>query len=62
MLDRIKIIIVSIILLGSSFGSYINIPDVVTKVATCSASWLKTQSGIRGVGMGGAHVAVGDGI
>lgn len=62
MLSRIKIIVLSIALLEIAFASFNNIPDVVTKVATCSANWLKIESGIRGIGMGGAHVAAGDGI
>ena len=41
---------------------FINIPDVVTKVATASGNWLKLETGTRAIGMGGAVVAFGDGI
>ena len=37
-------------------------PDVVTKVATCAANWLKLETGTRAIGMGGAYTAVADGI
>ena len=36
--------------------------DVVTKVATCAANWLKLETGTRAIGMGGAYVAMGAGI
>ena len=39
-----------------------SIPDVVTKVATCAANWLKLETGTRAIGMGGANVAAGRGI
>ena len=52
--------------LGASFvfaqDEPINIPDVVTKVATASGNWLKLETGTRAIGMGGAAVASGDGI
>ena len=34
----------------------------VTKVATSAANWLKIETGIRGVGMGGSQVASGRGM
>ena len=37
-------------------------PDVVTKVGTCAANWLKLETGTRAIAMGGAYTAVGDGI
>ena len=37
-------------------------PDIVTKVATCAANWLKLETGTRAIGMGGAYTAVGNGI
>ena len=37
-------------------------PDAVTKVATSAANWLKVESGVRGIGMGGSQVASGRGI
>ena len=43
-------------------GQYRDIPDVVTKVATATANWLKIETGVRAIGMGGAFVAAGTGI
>ena len=37
-------------------------PEIVTKVATSAANWLKLESGTRAIGMGGANVAAGDGV
>ena len=37
-------------------------PDAVTKVATSAANWLKIESGVRGIGMGGSQVASGRGL
>ena len=37
-------------------------PDAVTKVATSAANWLKVESGVRGIGMGGSQVASGRGL
>ena len=37
-------------------------PDAVTKVATSAANWLKIESGVRGLGMGGSQVASGRGL
>ena len=37
-------------------------PEAVTKVATCAANWLKIESGVKGVSMGGSQVASGSGI
>ncbi len=39
-----------------------DIPEVVTKVATAGANWLKLETGTRAIGMGGANVAAGKGI
>ena len=36
--------------------------DVVTKVATCAANWLKLETGTRAIGMGGAYTAAANGI
>ena len=44
------------------FSSENVVPDVVTKVATCAANWLKLETGTRAIGMGGAYTAVGNGI
>jgi hypothetical protein len=51
-----------LIFIGISFSEYRVIPDVVTKVATTSANWLKLETGARGVGMAGAMVAAGEGV
>ena len=37
-------------------------PDAVTKVGTSAANWLKVESGVRGIGMGGSQVASGYGL
>ena len=37
-------------------------PDIVTKVATCAANWLKLETGTRAIGMGGAYTAAARGI
>jgi len=36
--------------------------DVVTKVATAAANWLKLETGTRAIGMGGAYTAAGDDV
>ena len=36
--------------------------DVVTKVATSAANWLKLETGTRAIGMGGAYTAAGDDV
>ena len=40
----------------------VNPPEAVTKVATCAANWLKIESGVKGISMGGSQVASGSGI
>ena len=37
-------------------------PDAVTKVGTSAANWLKVESGVRGIGMGGSQTASGRGL
>ena len=37
-------------------------PDAVTKVGTSAANWLKIESGVRGIGMGGSQAASGRGL
>lgn len=60
---RIAHISFVLFLLGSLVqAQYRNIPDVVTKVATAANNWLKIESCVRAVGMGGAYVAAGEGI
>jgi len=56
------LLIIVIIFIGSLFGQYRDIPDVVTKVATSAANWLKIESGARSIGMGGSQVASGIGV
>ena len=51
-----------LIFISICFSQYRVIPDVVTKVATTSANWLKLETGARGVGMAGAMVAAGEGV
>jgi len=64
-MKRIKsyyIIILSVSMLSFSMAQDSSIPDVVTKVATCAANWLKLETGTRAIGMGGAQVAAGRGV
>ena len=48
--------------LSFSFAQFRDIPEVVTKVATSTANWLKLETSARAIGMGGSHVASGRGI
>ena len=48
--------------LGFLQGQYRDIPEVVTKVATSAANWLKLETSARAIGMGGAFVASGRGV
>ena len=57
-----RIYIVFFLLFSFLLGQYRDIPDVVTKVATSAANWLKIESGARSIGMGGSQVASGIGI
>ena len=63
---RVKGIYYTIILsltISLSFGDFVSDnPDVVTKVATCAANWLKLETGTRAIGLGGAYTAVGNDI
>ena len=61
MLRKTKFLIISFLISGLLFSNQ-QIPDVVTKVGTCAGNWLKLETGTRAIGMGGAHVAAGDGI
>jgi len=36
--------------------------EAVTKVATSAANWLKIDTGIRGISMGGSQTASGRGV
>lgn len=55
---RILYSIVLVLLVGISFPN----EESVTKVATSAANWLKIDSGVRGISMGGSQVASGRGI
>ena len=61
MFNRLKVLII-LLLTSTLLFSERNIPEIVTKVGTCAGNWLKLETGARAIGMGGAHVAVGDGI
>ena len=62
-LDKILyIILIFSCFLHAGANDVNNIPDIVTKVGTCAGNWLKLETGTRAIGMGGAHVAAGDGI
>ena len=60
MLRRIKLLIMPFLFSGFLFSD--EYTDIVTKVGTCAGNWLKLETGTRAIGMGGAHVAAGDGI
>ena len=57
-----RIFIVLIFSFVSIYGQYRDIPEVVTKVATSAANWLKIETSARAIGMGGSHVASGRGV
>lgn len=48
--------------IGVLSAQYRDIPEVVTKVATSAANWLKLETSARAIGMGGAHVASSRGV
>ena len=50
---------ISLLFIGTAFSQYRDIPEVVTKVATSTANWLRLETSARAIGMGGAHVASG---
>ena len=58
----IRFFIIGLLFIGTAFGQYRDIHEVVTKVATSTANWLKLETSARAIGMGGAHVAAGRGI
>ena len=62
MIHRLKILCFTLVLSSGFLFGFRNIPEVVTKVGTCAGNWLKLETGTRAIGMGGAHVAMGDGI
>ena len=57
-----KNIILCCLVTGFVFTSEDSSPDVVTKVATCAANWLKLETGTRPIAMGGAYTAAGNDI
>ena len=54
-----RFFIIGLLFATTVFGQYRDIPEVVTKVATSTANWLKLETSARAIGMGGAHVASG---
>jgi len=62
MLRKIKLLLIPFLFSGLLFSDDQQIPDIVTKVGTCAGNWLKIETGTRAIGMGGAHVAAGNGI
>jgi hypothetical protein len=58
-LIRLHIILFSLIV-NVVFSAEESSPDVVTKVATCAANWLKLETGTRAIAMGGAYTAAGN--
>ena len=50
------------VLMFSFVLSQVDPPDAITKVGTSAANWLKIESGVRGISMGGSQVASGSGI
>ena len=57
-----RVMITGMLVFGLAFGQYRDIPEVVTKVATSAANWLKLETSARAIGMGGSHVASGRGV
>jgi len=64
MMKNIKIyyIILLSTLVTFSYAQEDASPDIVTKVATCAANWLKLDTGTRAIAMGGAYTAAANGI
>ena len=64
MIKNIKIyyIVFLSIITGLCYAQEDASPDVVTKVATCAANWLKLDTGTRAIGMGGAYTAAANDI
>ena len=63
MLNRFKILVILLFIATFLIADQTRTtPEIVTKVGTCAGNWLKLETGTRAIGMGGAHVATGDGI
>ena len=56
---RLRLYIITIIF---SLGMSQENPDVVSRVATSAANWLKIETGTRAIGMGGAYTSIGGGL
>ena len=54
--------ILFVLMISFVLSQEIDPPDAVTKVGTSAANWLKIESGVRGISMGGSQVASGSGI
>jgi len=57
-----RLFIIFLFFFSAIYGQYRDSPEVVTKVATSAANWLKIETSARAIGMGGAHVASGRGL
>ena len=57
-----RYLITLLLYMSFGFSQYRDIPDIVTKVATSTANWLKLETHPRAVALGGAFVASGRGI
>ncbi len=62
MINQFKILVILLFMSTFLMATVRNTPEIVTKVATCAGNWLKLETGTRAIGMGGAHVATGNGI
>ena len=54
--------ILFIVFISMSYAQESDNPDVVSRVATSAANWLKIETGTKAIGMGGAFTAVGGGV
>lgn len=56
-------ILIGITLIGGLLlGQYVEIPSIVSKVATSTANYLRLETGARAIGMGGTFTANGTGV
>jgi hypothetical protein len=61
MIKNIKIYYLIGLMLSSMSFAQENV-DIVTKVATAAANWLKLETGTRAIGMSGAYTAAGNDV
>ena len=54
--------VIIIFILSLAFSQFREIPDIVTKVGSAAAPWLRLETGIRAVGMAGSQTASGRGV